>query len=136
MTTRHPWIRGPLLGAVIGLPILGGGGRRAMRLIAVLTSAAASVSFEGTLTVLLAGLASGVGGGLFYSLLSQLVPRHRGWRGVLFAIGLVLVTLRGLHPVRPLPLALFLPLVALYGVVFEWAWHRYARHPRVATATA
>ena len=134
MTTRHPWMRGPLLGAVIGLPILGGGGRLAMRLVAVLTSAPSAFTLEGTLTVLLAGLASGVGGGLFYALLSQLLPRHRAWRGAFFAVGLILVTLRGLHPVRPMALAVFLPLVVVYGVMVEWAWHRYAPYRQLATA--
>jgi hypothetical protein len=28
---EHPWFRGPLLGALVGLPILGGGGRLSPR---------------------------------------------------------------------------------------------------------
>src|SRR5688572_13235226 len=57
------WLQGPLLGAAIGLPILGGGGRLAMRGIAVFTGAPGAFTAEGTLTVLLLGAASGFGGG-------------------------------------------------------------------------
>jgi len=135
-TTEPPWLRGPLLGALVGLPMLGGGGRLAMRLIALLQPASASVSVEGTLTVLLAGLASGVGGGLLYALLYRLLPNRRGVRGVLFALALGFLALRGLHPVRLLPLALFAPLVVAYGVMLEWAWHSDRRRLRTAGAQA
>jgi hypothetical protein len=40
-------------------------------------------------------------------------------RHVLFGALLLLVTLRGLHPVQPLTLALFTPLVLLYAVAME-----------------
>jgi hypothetical protein len=50
--------------------------------------------------------------------------------GALFAIVLVLLTLRGLHPVQPLTLALFLPIVLVYGWAFERAWHARSRFTR------
>lgn len=123
MTTRR-WLRGPLLGALVGLPLLGGGGRLAMHAIALTTPGAQrAVSVEGTITVLLAGLAAGIAGGAIYAILERLLPARRAVRGILFVLALVLLTLRGLQPVRPLPLALFLPLVLLYGALVEWAWH-------------
>jgi hypothetical protein len=134
--TIHPWWRGPLLGAMLGLPILGVGGRLVMRLLTVLTDAPAAASVEGTLTVLAAGTVSGIGGGLLYAVLTRLLPRHRWLRGALFAAALVLLTLRGLHPVRPVPLALFLPLALLYGVLLELAWHRASVRLRPAGAAA
>jgi hypothetical protein len=129
----NPWLRGPLLGAVLGLPILGGGGRLAMRAIAWQTNVPGAFSFEGTLTVLLSGLASGLAGGVLYALCSWLAPRRRWLRGVLFASALVLLTLRGLNPVSTLTLTWFAPVVLLFGASFEWAWHRQrAERPMVS----
>ena len=126
------WLQGPLLGAAIGLPILGGGGRVAMRGIAVFTGAPGGFTAEGTLTVLLLGTASGFAGGTIYAILAALLPRKRSWRDLIFAIVLCLLTLRGLNPVTMLSLALFLPPVVVYGVLLEWAWHRMAAsHPRI-----
>ena len=118
------WLQGPLLGAAIGLPILGGGGRLAMRGIAVFTGAPGAFTAEGTLSVLLLGAASGFAGGVIYAILAALLPRKRPLRDMIFAIVLFLLTLRGLNPVTMLSLALFLPLVVAYGVLLEWAWYR------------
>jgi hypothetical protein len=120
------WLRGPLLGALLGLPILGGGGRLAMHAVALTTGAQRSVTVEGTITVLLAGLASGAAGGVIYAVLARLLPAKRLLRAALFAVVLALLTLRGLNPVRPATLALFLPLVLLYGWLLERAWHRWS----------
>ena len=127
MTTRR-WLRGPLLGALLGLPILGGGGRLAMHAIALTSDAQRVVSVEGTITVLLAGTAAGLAGGLIYALLDRLLPQLRPVRAALFVVALVLLTLRGLRPLQPLPLALFMPLVLLYGALFERAWYSRS-HP-------
>lgn len=135
MTTRR-WVRGPLLGALLGLPVLGGGGRLAMHAIALTTPGAQrSVTVEGTITVLLAGAAAGLAGGAIYALLDWLMPERRVARAIVFAIALALLTLRGLRPVRPLPLALFLPLVLLFGALVEGAWHARWRGSRIATAS-
>ena len=44
-------------------------------------------------------------------------------RDALFAVVLVMLTLRGLKPVSALALSLFMPVVLLYGVAFERSWH-------------
>ena len=124
MRLSSPWWRAPLLGAAIGFPILGAGGRLAMRTIAAFTDAASVISVQGTITVLLAGTASGVAGAVFYALLDWRLPARRAMRALLFAAFLVFVTMRGLHPVALLPLALFGPLVAIYGVLLEHYWYR------------
>jgi hypothetical protein len=124
---------GALLGAVVGLPVLGVGGRIAMRLIAVASHAPPAFSFSGTTTVLAAGLASGVGGGLLYATICHFLPRTRWVRSALFAVALVLLTLRGLHPVRPLPLNLFMPLALAYGAIVDVAYSAWHRR-RVGTA--
>jgi hypothetical protein len=135
ITTRR-WIRGPLLGALLGFPLLGGGGRLAMHAIALTTPGAQrAVSVEGTITVLLAGLAAGLAGGAIYALLDRFLPGRRLARALVFALVLVLLTLRGLRPVQPLALALFLPLVLLYGALVERAWHARSRDSHIVTAS-
>ena len=132
--TMSEWTRGPVLGAALGLPILGVGGRLAMRAIALLNGAPSVTTLDGTLTVLLAGLASGVGGGVLYAVLARLLPDRRSLRALLFALALLLLTLRGLRPVQPHALVFFPPLVLLYGVLFERLWHRRAVERRLAAA--
>ena len=121
--TTHRWIRGPVLGALLGLPVLGGGGRLAMHAFSFTAGAQRVVSVDGTITVLVAGLGAGIAGGAIYALLDRVMPTRRTARAALFAVLLVLLTLRGLNPVQPVSLALFLPVVLLYGALFERAWH-------------
>ena len=130
------WLRGPMLGAVLGLPILGGGGRLAMHAVARLAADAQhAVSVQGTITVLLAGLAAGAAGGVIYAVLTRLLPARRLLRDAVFGVVLVLLTLRGLNPVQPLTLALFMPVVLLYGIAVERAWHAWQHFPRTLNAT-
>src|SRR5687767_7093873 len=130
--TAYPWLRAPILGVLIGLPVLGVGGRIGMRIISEVSGAPSAITLGGTITVLGAGAASGLAGGVIYGLLVRFFPHGRVLRDVLFASALVLLTLRGLNPVRPLPLALFGPLVVVYGVLLERAWHRAAHRVPVA----
>jgi hypothetical protein len=122
-----------VLGALLGLPVLGGGGRLAMHALA--SDVQRSVTVQGTVTVLLSGLVAGVVGGLIYALLDRALPDRRALRAVLFAVVLVLLTLRGLNPVQPLPLALFLPIVLGYGALLERAWHARSATPRLAATS-
>ena len=125
------WLRGPLLGALLGLPILGGGGRLAMHGISLLAADAQhSVTVQGTITVLLAGLAAGTAGGAIYALFARLLPARRLVRDALFAVVLVLLTLRGLNPVSTLALSLFMPVVLVFGVALERAWHARSHSSR------
>jgi hypothetical protein len=80
------------------------------------------------MTVILMGGLSGLAGGAFYAVADRLLP-VRIWAGdvlrsILFWTFLVLITLRGLHPVEPYRLALFMPLVALFGAVVEFVARR------------
>jgi hypothetical protein len=126
-STLRPWSFGALLGAAAGLPVLGVGGRMAMRLLAIASHAPPSFSPSGTMTVLLAGLASGVAGGLLYATLCRFVTRPRWVRSALFAAALVLLTLRGLHPVQPLAFNLFMPLALAYGAIVDAAYSAWYR---------
>ena len=128
-----------LTGIALGTIILGVGGRIAMRAIAVKGGTPGMLTPSGTLTVILAGTASGLAGAVFQlvagAITGRLAPRHLWVRRVLFGILLVLVTLRGLSPVQPLALALFGPLVLLYAIAMEVAASRRAAVARDTPAT-
>jgi hypothetical protein len=130
----EPWTFGLLLGAGVGLVVLGVGGRIAMRAIALASHTPSAFSVGGTATVVLLGVASGVGGGLLYALLYRLVPRPRFVRSGLFGITLVLLTLRGLRPVQPLAIEWFMPLALAYGAIVDVAYT--ARYRRGTSARA
>jgi hypothetical protein len=116
---------GPLLGIAIGLPILGVGGRVAMRVIANATDVTPGFSFGGTMTVVFLGVVSGAAGGLIYAVLVRLLP-NRVVRGLAFGFVLILLTLRGLSPATPLSLGLFIPLTLFFGVLMDYAYHHCA----------
>jgi hypothetical protein len=133
-TVAGPWLFGFLLGAGVGLIVLGVGGRIAMRAIALANGTPPGFSIGGTTTVIFLGAVSGVGGGLLYALLHQLV-RRRFVRGALFALALVLLTLLGLRPIQPRALEWFMPLTLVYGATVDVAFAtRYRRRTTDATS--
>jgi len=120
---RNPWVFDPLVGMALGLPILGIGGRIAMRIIAHATHVAPGFSLGGTMTVVSLGVVSGAAGGLIYALLFRVMRDRATLRPVVFGAILVLLTLRGASPFTPLTLSLFLPLTLLYGALLHFV-HR------------
>jgi hypothetical protein len=139
-TIVEPWLVGLLLGAGVGLVILGVGGRVAMRAIAIANNTPAGFSIGGTATVVFLGLVTGVGGGLLYALLSQLIPRAWLLRSGMFGAALVLLTLRGLRPMQPLALEWFMPLALTYGALVDVSYtiwrRRRARRSAIDRAAA
>jgi hypothetical protein len=137
----EPWLFGLLLGAGVGLVVLGVGGRIAMRAIALANNTPPAFSIGGTTTVVLLGAVSGVGGGLLYALLHLVFPRPRVVRSALFGVVLVLLTLRGLRPIQPLALEWFMPLALVYGAIVDatytaWYRRRASRRSRTTSAVA
>jgi hypothetical protein len=133
----EPWLFGLLLGAGVGLVVLGVGGRVAMRAIALANNSPPGFSLGGTGTVVFLGAASGVGGGLLYSLLYWIIPRPRLLRSALFGLALVLLTLRGLRPIQPLALEWFVPLALAYGAIIDVAYTvRYRRRSHAGAIDA
>lgn len=133
-TAVEPWLVGLLVGASVGLVVLGVGGRITMRAIALANNTPPGFSFGGTATVVFLGLASGVGGGLLYALLYRLIPRRRLLRSALFGVALVLLTLRGLRPIQPLALEWFMPLALGYGAIVDVAYTVWDRRRTRASA--
>ncbi|HJU87778.1 MAG TPA: hypothetical protein VJ672_00200 [Gemmatimonadaceae bacterium] len=126
---HHPWVYGLALGTVLGTIILGVGGRLMMRVIALMEGTPVGWSVGGTGTVVFLGAVSGLAGGVVNTVLSHFLSRRDWLRTLIFFLFLVLITLRGLSPVRPLALALFMPLTLIFGVAFDLLWRQ--RAPRM-----
>lgn len=129
-----------LVGAGIGLLVLGAGGRAVMRGIAMATDAPSAVSVGGTVNVLAAGAAAGAAGALLHAAARAAAAwgagdRSRlraGVRLALFAALLALVTARGLHGSPTRPAAAFWPLVLVYGAWLVRALDRRGRSAMTA----
>jgi hypothetical protein len=116
-----------LLGAASGALILGIGGRIAMRGIAVLSGGMPGFSSGGTMTVVLLGALSGLAGAIVLTGVRLLLPRRAALRGTIYWAFLILAGLRGLNPVDPQRLLLFMPLILLYGITLQVLSCRMAR---------
>ena len=112
-------LRTVVYGAALGTLILGVGGRLAMRVIAMATSGATGLSFGGTLTVVFLGAVSGAVAGAILSVTRALLGRWPAAQAITFWLLLIAITLRGLRPLDPLRVALFLPLVVLVGILLQ-----------------
>lgn len=122
------WIRSAVLGAVLGTIFLGIGGRIAMRGIALAQGAAGGFSFGGTSTVVFLGTLAGLAAGLIYVACRSFV-RRPAWARVLFGAIILAIALRGLKPLDPLRLVLFLPLFLVFGIALDRLWERQEAHP-------
>ena len=118
-----------LAGAVVGLVILGVGGRIAMRIIAIVAGQAPGFSVGGTLDVLLLGALWGAPGGPIVLALPRLIARQRLVCGVAlgalgFAVAMLTVGRQLSGPVAgprvwPIAVALCAALFLAYGIVVD-----------------
>lgn len=121
---QNPWVFGPVVGALVGLPILGIGSRIAMRLVAVGTDRPSAFTVEGSLTVIFFGVVAGLAGGAIYAILARFLPRRTAIRSMIFGAIIVLLTLRGVSPATAFTLSLFLPLTVAYAILIDVIWRR------------
>lgn len=121
---QSPWVFGPVVGAVLGLPVLGIGSRIAMRLVAVGTNRPGAFTLEGSLTVIFYGVVAGLAGGAIYAILARFLPRRTAIRSIIFGVIIVLLTLRGVSPATAFTLSLFLPLTVAYAILLDVIWRR------------
>lgn len=107
-----------LRGTLLGLIILGIGGRLLMRVIAHMEGRVPAFTPQGSLTVVFAGTVAGALAGLIYYLLRRFV--HRPWvrTGAFIAI-CELVSWWGVHSLLPLPQAMFMTLALVYLVIVD-----------------
>jgi hypothetical protein len=123
-------LRETLIGAVLGLVILGAGGRLVMRLIAEQSGAPAILTVGGTITVVAAGLMAGAGGALLHAIVRSITrrfaPGYTWPRMTLFGLLLALVTMRGLRGSPAQGAVWFWPLVGVYWAAFLSAIRHFA----------
>ena len=106
-------------GALVGLVVLGIGGRLLMRVIAHMEHRSVFVfTLEGTLTVVFAGTISGLLAGFIYYLTRRFI-RKPGLRTALFVASCELVVWRGVHGLLPVPQLMFMALALTYLVIID-----------------
>ena len=105
-------------GTVLGLLILGVGGRLLMRVIAHMEGRIPAFTLPGSLTVVFAGTVAGAFAGFIYYLLRRFVSEP-SVRTVAFIAICELVSWRGVHGLLPLPQVMFMTLALLYLVIVD-----------------
>jgi hypothetical protein len=106
-------------GTLVGLVVLGVGGRLLMRVIARMEHRAVFVfTIEGTLTVVFAGTVAGLFAGLIYYLARRFI-RQPWVRTLVFVVICELVAWRGVHELLPVPQLMFMTLALLYLVIID-----------------
>jgi len=110
--------RSGVMGAAIGLPVLGVGGRALMRVIAHWEGRVPVFTVGGTFTVLFAATMAGLAAGVTHGLLQRFV-HNAAVRNAIFATVCVLFTWRAVNELLPRPRLMFVALTLLYVVVFE-----------------
>ena len=110
--------RSALMGAAIGLLILGTGGRALMRVIAHWEGRVPVLTVGGTLTVLFAATMAGLAAGVVHGLLKRFV-QNSIIRNAIFAIVCVIFTWRAVNVLLPRPRLMFVALTLVYVMVFE-----------------
>jgi hypothetical protein len=123
MRTSQFIVRTVVLGTLLGLVVLGAGGRIVMAWIAADAGGTPRFTLGGTTTVVLLGAASGLAGGVMAAasrlLVRRVVPGHQWLHHALLAAMLLLVTMRGLRGTQAGGWLFYL-LVAIYGVALAW----------------
>ena len=124
MELRSDLIRGALLGLII----LGIGGRLIMRAIAHMEGRTPVFTPEGSLAVIFYGTVAGALSGLIYYLLRRFV--RKPWiRTAAFIAVCELISWRGVSGLLPLPQAMFMTLALVFLITVDLLGRR-SRHAR------
>ena len=114
MELRSDLIRG----TVLGLLILGIGGRLLMRVVAHMEGRVPVFTSEGSVAVVFFGTIAGAASGLIYYLLRRFV--RKPWlRTAAFITICELISWRGVSGLLPLPQAMFMALALAYLVIMD-----------------
>jgi hypothetical protein len=124
----RPWwriaTRTLVVGTVLGLLILGIGGRLVMAWITTQAGGTPRYTLGGTTTVILLGAVSGFAGAVMWivsrGITARFLTRFAWSQYVLLGAMLLLVTMRGLRGTAQAGSSYFYLLVALYGIGLVW----------------
>jgi len=106
-------------GALVGLVVLGVGGRVLMRVIAHMENRTEMVlTGGGTLTVIFAGTVAGLASGLIYFLIRRFVQSPLV-RTLLFIVIIELIAWRGVSGLLPKPKLMFMTLALVHIVIVD-----------------
>jgi hypothetical protein len=105
-----------VVGAVVGLIVLGVGGRILMRIIAHWEGRQPVLSPDGTLTVVTMGTIAGTAAGIIYGLLRRFIKSYP-LQIVAFFVFCVVVTLYGVKELLVRPKLLFVGLTLVYCAI-------------------
>ena len=122
--SRRDWVAAITLGAALGLVVLGVGSRVGMRVVALNEGQSPGFTFEGTMTVVFLGACAGAAAGAIFALARAVSPTRQWVQSLIFWGATLALMLRGLNPVTPFKAALFLPLMAVHGVLLHVLWRR------------
>lgn len=114
MGLRSSLIRATLLGLVV----LGIGGRVLMRVAAHMEGRAPAFTIDGTVAVIFYGTVAGAFAGIIYYVLARFVANDLG-RTAAFLIICGLVSWRGVHGLLPVQQAMFMALALAYLVIVD-----------------
>src|SRR5919197_105095 len=104
------WLAGLAAGAVLGLVLLGIGGRIGMRLVAMHGGQPGIFTIDGSVVVSLLGAVAGAVVAVIFLLARAVSPRHSWLRGVAFWTICLAIVLRGIRPLSVFNVVIFLPL--------------------------
>lgn len=126
-------LRGTLVRAtLLGLLILGIGGRLLMRVVAQMEGRAPAFTIEGTIAVIFYGTVAGAVAGIIYYVLGRFVSNP--WmRTTAFMVICGLISWRGVHGLLPLPQIMFMALALFYLAVVDLLGRR-SRHRQLSYA--
>jgi hypothetical protein len=117
---------------VLGLVILGIGGRLLMRVAAHMEGRAPAFTIEGTVAVIFYGTVAGAFSGIVYYALGRFVTAS--WnRTLLFVVICGLISWRGVHGLRPVQQAMFMALALFYLASVDLLGRR-SRHRQLSYA--
>ena len=105
-------------GTLIGLVVLGIGGRLLMRIIAHMEGRAPVFTTRGSLTVVFAGTVAGALVGLIYYLVRHFL-RQPWLRTISFVVICEVITWRAVHTLLPRPQLMFMALALVYLVIID-----------------
>ena len=111
-------LRSALIGAIIGVPILGVGGRGLMRVIAHMEGRVPVLTLGGTVTVVFAGTMFGLAAGAVHGLMRRFI-HNVVVRNILFVLVAIAFTWRAVNALLPRPRLMFVALTLVYAIVLE-----------------